>query len=221
MTTHSTLIPHADFKHFFTVSHPLLKHKLSLLRDRHTPNQQFRQLVNEITLLLAYEVTRELPMTTCTIQTPLTEMVAPCLAGKKPVIVPILRAGLGMLDGFLSLMPVAKIGHVGLYRDEKTLKPVPYYLKIPKDIAKRRVYVCDPMLATGSSAVEAIDELKQQGAQHITFVCLVASPQGMRHLCTSYPDLPVYAGALDETLSDNGYILPGLGDAGDRLFGTY
>lgn len=219
--TDLTLQQPTSFSQFFTVHHPLLLHKLSLLRDEETPNQQFRNLVTEITILLVYEVTRHLPTQLKTIHTPLTTMQAPCLSDKNPVIVPILRAGIGMVDGFLSLMPVAKIGHIGLYRDEETLQPISYYFKIPNNSVDRKYYICDPMLATGGSAVATIDQLKQRDITDITFVCLVASPEGVERLCTAHPDVPVYAAALDEKLNENGYILPGLGDAGDRLFGTH
>ncbi|MCD6055796.1 MAG: uracil phosphoribosyltransferase [Gammaproteobacteria bacterium] len=215
-----TLIQHPNFKHFFTVNHPLVLHKLSILRDKDTDQQAFRDLVKEITTLLVYEVTRHLTVETISVETPLKVMKSPRLSGKTPVILPILRAGLGMVDGFLSLMPTAKVGHIGLYRNEKTLKPVFYYFKIPKDNAQRCYYVCDPMLATGGSAVEAINRLKQEGIRDITFVCLVAAPEGVECLCRAHPDLPIYAAALDEGLNADSYIVPGLGDAGDRLFGT-
>ncbi len=221
MKTQDILHQPTQFSNFFTVHHPLLLHKLSLLRDKRTPNKQFRELVKEITILLVYEVTRNLTTQSTTIETPITTMQAPQLSGKQPVILPILRAGLGMVDGILSLMPMAKIGHIGLYRDEKTLKPVSYYFKIPDDSADRQCYVCDPMLATGGSAVATIKQLTQRNISDITFVCLVASPEGVEQFCKAHPTIPVYAAALDERLNENGYIVPGLGDAGDRLFGTH
>jgi len=202
------------------VDHPLVLHKLTLMRDKHTPSAVFRQLLREISLLLAYEVARDLPMTTQTIETPLAEMEAPILKGKKLVIVSILRAGNGLLEGMLDLMPSARVGHIGIYREHDTLTPVEYYFKIPAGGEARDFFVLDPMLATGGSAVDAVTALKRAGAQRIRFLCLVASPDGVRRLLGAHPDVPVYAAALDRTLNDKGYILPGLGDAGDRLFGT-
>ena len=202
------------------VDHPLVLHKLSLMRDKHTPSAVFRQLLREISLLLAYEVARDLPMTTQTIETPLAEMEAPILKGKKLVIVSILRAGNGLLEGMLDLMPSARVGHIGIYRDPETLKPVEYYMKVPEDIAERRVIVVDPMLATGNSVTAAINRLKQKGAHDIRLVCLLSAPEGIRHVAADHPDVPIYTAAIDSHLNSHGYIVPGLGDAGDRMYGT-
>ena len=207
-------------KNLTIVNHPLVLHKLTLMRDRNTPSAVFRQLLHEISLLLAYEVARDLPMTTKTIETPLAEMEAPILKGKKLVIVSILRAGNGLLEGMLDLMPSARVGHIGLYRDPKTLQPVEYYLKVPDDIAERRIIVVDPMLATGNSVSYAIRRLKEKGAKDIRLVCLLSAPEGIRHVAHEHPDVPVYTAAVDSHLNDHGYIVPGLGDAGDRMFGT-
>lgn len=206
---------------FHCVEHPLIKNKMALLRRKSTVQKEFRELIYEITLLLAYEATRDLALTTATIETPLESLVAPCLPRtNKPVIVPILRAGLGMVDAFLTLIPEARVGHIGLYRDDDTLEPHQYYFKIPKDSAKCRVFVCDPMLATGGSVSAAIHQLKQQQVVDIVFVCIVAAPEGLQYLTSEHPELPIYTAGLDRQLNDDGYILPGLGDAGDRLFGT-
>lgn len=202
------------------VDHPLVLHKLTLMRDKKTPSAVFRQLLREISLLLAYEVARDLPMTTQTIETPLAEMEAPILKGKKLVIVSILRAGSGLLEGMLDLMPSARVGHIGLYRDPKTLQPVQYYMKVPEDIGERRVIVVDPMLATGNSVCAAIARLKEKGARDIRLVCLLSAPEGIRHVAQEHPDVRVYTAAIDSHLNDHGYIVPGLGDAGDRMFGT-
>ena len=202
------------------VNHPLVLHKLTLMRDRRTPSAVFRQLLHEISLLLAYEVARDLPMTTQTIETPLAAMEAPILEGKKLVIVSILRAGNGLLEGMLDLMPSARVGHIGLYRDPQTLLPVEYYLKVPDDIAERRTIVVDPMLATGNSVSYAIKRLKQKGARQISLVTLLAAPEGIRRVAKEHPDVPIYTAAVDSHLNDHGYIVPGLGDAGDRMFGT-
>ena len=202
------------------VNHPLVLHKLTLMRDKHTPSAVFRQLLREISLLLAYEVARDLPMTTLTIETPLAEMEAPILKGKKLVIVSILRAGNGLLEGMLDLMPSARVGHIGLYRDPATLKPVEYYMKVPEDISERPVIVVDPMLATGNSVSYAITRLKEKGARDIRLVCLLSAPEGIRHFSHEHPDVPVFTAAIDSHLNDHGYIVPGLGDAGDRMFGT-
>lgn len=202
------------------VDHPLVQHKLTLMRNKSTPTNQFRQLLREISHLIAYEVTRNLPLEKRTIETPMTTMQAPVLAGKKLALVSILRAGNGLLDGVLELIPSARVGFVGLYRDEKTLKPVQYYFKVPDDLAHRVVIAVDPMLATGNSSVAAIDLLKGAGAQNIKFLCLLASPEGIIRMQETHPDVDIVTAAVDEKLSDIGYILPGLGDAGDRMFGT-
>tara|TARA_B110000046_G_scaffold156008_1_gene166602 strand:+ start:212 stop:838 length:627 start_codon:yes stop_codon:yes gene_type:complete len=202
------------------VDHPLVQHKLTLMRNKSTPTNQFRQLLREISHLIAYEVTRNLPLENRTIETPMTTMQAPVLAGKKLALVSILRAGNGLLDGVLELIPSARVGLVGLYRDEKTLKPVQYYFKVPDDLAHRVVIAVDPMLATGNSSVAAIDLLKGAGAQNIKFLCLLASPEGIIRMQETHPDVDIVTAAVDEKLSDIGYILPGLGDAGDRMFGT-
>lgn len=211
---------YAEFPSFFEINHPLLKHKLSILRDVHTSKKEFKELLNEISLLIVYEATKDLPITYKDVKTPLTTFKAPILAGKKPVILPILRAGIGMVDAFLTLMPAARVGHIGIYRDEENLVPHLYYFKIPKVVENRQFYVCDPMLATGGSAVAAISELKKRGVQNIIFTCIVAAPIGVKNLLDNHPDVKIFAASLDEKLNENGYILPGLGDAGDRLFGT-
>jgi uracil phosphoribosyltransferase len=202
------------------LDHPLIQHKLAILRDRATATKNFRQLVGEIAMLMTYEVTRDLPTESVQVATPLETAAARRVAGKKLVLVPILRAGLGMVDGILQLVPSARVGHVGLYRDHQTLEPVSYYFKVPAAEADRDFFVLDPMLATGGSAVDAVRTLKSGGAQRIRFLCLVAAPEGVRAMAAAHPDVPVYAAALDRQLNDQGYILPGLGDAGDRLFGT-
>ena len=202
------------------VDHPLVQHKLTLMRDKATPTNQFRQLLREISHLIAYEVTRDLPIEHCEIETPMAKMQAPVLAGKKLALVSILRAGNGLLDGVLELIPSARVGFVGLYRDEETLKPVQYYFKVPDDLENRVVIAVDPMLATGNSSVAAIDLLKQAGARNIKFLCLLAAPEGIATMQAAHPDVDIVTAAVDEQLSDIGYILPGLGDAGDRMFGT-
>ena len=202
------------------VDHPLVQHKLTLMRNKSTPTNQFRQLLREISHLIAYEVTRNLPLENRVIETPMTTMQAPVLAGKKLALVSILRAGNGLLDGILDLIPSARVGFVGLYRDEKTLKPVQYYFKVPDELGHRVVIAVDPMLATGNSSVAAIDLLKKAGAQDIKFLCLLASPEGIVRMQEAHPDVDIVTAAVDEKLSDIGYILPGLGDAGDRMFGT-
>jgi len=202
------------------IEHPLIQHKLSILRDKATPTKLFKELVDEIAMLMAFEATRDLPLEAVEIETPLERMQARRLSGYEPVLVPILRAGLGMVDGIRALVPSARVGHVGLYRDHDTLEPVEYYFKVPSDLAQRDVFVLDPMLATGGSAVDAITQLKKAGARRIRFLCLVAAPEGAAKLAKAHPDVPAFAAALDRQLNDVGYILPGLGDAGDRLFGT-
>ncbi len=202
------------------VDHPLIQHKISLLRDRNTGTKEFRDLVSEIAMLLCYEATRDLPTAEVEGETPVALARTKVLAGRKLALVPILRAGLGMVDGMLNLIPAAKVGHIGMYRNEETLGPVEYYCKLPNDINEREVFVLDPMLATGGSACDAIGQIKKRGAKHIKFIGLVAAPQGLKALHEAHPDVDIYVGALDEKLNDNGYIVPGLGDAGDRIFGT-
>jgi len=206
--------------HLTIVDHPLVQHKLSLMREKGTSTAVFRQLLREISQFLAYEVTRELPMTTKQIETPMTDMEAPVLAGRKLALISILRAGNGLLDGMLELIPSARVGFVGLYRDEKTLEPVQYYFKVPDELGKRMVIAVDPMLATGNSSVAAIDLLKQAGATNIRFLCLLAAPEGVARMQQAHPDVPIVTAALDSHLNEKGYIVPGLGDAGDRMFGT-
>ncbi|WP_424831077.1 uracil phosphoribosyltransferase [Ruegeria sp.] len=207
-------------EHLTVVDHPLVQHKLTLMRDKGTSTAVFRQLLREITLLLAYEVTRELKLTTRHIETPMEEMDAPILAGKKLALVSILRAGNGMLDGVLELIPSARVGFVGLYRDEETLKPVQYYFKAPEGLKDRLVIAVDPMLATGNSSAAAIDLLKEAGATDIRFLCLLAAPEGVERMKEAHPDVHIVTAALDRQLNSKGYIMPGLGDAGDRMFGT-
>ena len=202
------------------IDHPLVQHKLTLLRQAETSAAVFRALVREISMLLAYEVTRDMPLTYERINTPLASMQAPVLAGKKLVVVSIMRAGNGILDGILELIPSARVGHIGLYRDPKTHIAIEYYFKVPEDIAARDVLVVDPMLATGNSAVAALHRLKDTGARSLKFVCLLAAPEGIAHVREQHPDVPIYTAAVDDRLNEHGYILPGLGDAGDRLFGT-
>ncbi|MFC3229282.1 uracil phosphoribosyltransferase [Marinibaculum pumilum] len=206
--------------HLTVVSHPLVQHKLTLLRRRETSTASFRQLVRELSLLLAYEVTRELELTMEEIETPVAPMVAPVLAGKKLCFISILRAGNGILDGMLDLVPSARVGHVGLWRDPKTLKPVEYYFKVPSDLSDRLCIVVDPMLATGNSAAAAIAKLKEAGASRLRFVCLLAAPEGVAVMKENCPEVPIFTAALDQRLNDHGYIVPGLGDAGDRIYGT-
>lgn len=207
---------------FHVLNHPLIQHKLTMIRQKDCGTKVFREVVNEISMLMAYEVSRDLPLEDVEIETPLVKTTLKTLAGKKVAIIPILRAGLGMVDGILELIPAAKIGHVGMYRDHDTLQPVGYFVKLPSDISERQLFVVDPMLATGGSAVAAIDALLKRGAQpnSIKFCCLVAAPEGVETLRSAHPEIDIYAAALDERLNEHGYILPGLGDAGDRLFGT-
>ncbi|EIE52769.1 uracil phosphoribosyltransferase [Salipiger aestuarii] len=207
-------------QHLTVVDHPLVQHKLTLMREKDTSTASFRQLLREISLLLAYEVTHELPVTTKRIETPMCEMDAPVIEGKKLVLVSILRAGNGLLDGILELVPAARVGFVGLYRDEETLQPVQYYFKVPKNLEDRCVILVDPMLATGNSSVAAVDLMKEAGARDIRFLCLLAAPEGVARMKDAHPDVPIITASLDERLNDLGYIVPGLGDAGDRMFGT-
>lgn len=200
--------------------HPLIQHKLTYIRDVNTGTKEFRELVDEVATLMAYEITRDLPLRKTEVQTPVQMAESYVLAGKKLGVVPILRAGIGMVDGIVKLIPTAKVGHIGLYRDPETLKPVEYYAKLPSDVGEREFIVVDPMLATGGSAIAAIDSLKTRGATHIRFMCLIAAPEGVKALAEAHPDVDIYIAALDEKLNDHGYIVPGLGDAGDRLFGT-
>jgi uracil phosphoribosyltransferase len=206
--------------HLTLVTHPLVQHKLTLMREKDTSTASFRQLLREISQLLAYEVTRHLEMTTQEIETPLCKMQAPVLAGRKLALVSILRAGNGLLDGILELVPSARVGFVGLYRDEKTLQPVQYYCKLPERLDERLVIAVDPMLATGNSSAAAVDLLKKAGATDIRFLCLLAAPEGVARMKEAHPDVPIVTAALDERLNEHGYIVPGLGDAGDRMFGT-
>lgn len=202
------------------LDHPLIQHKLSFLRDAKTGPKDFRELVDEIATLMAYEVTRNFPLEEIEVQTPVAKAKAKVISGKKVGLIPILRAGLGMLGGILKLIPAAKVGHIGVYRDPATLQPVEYYCKLPSDIEEREFIIVDPMLATGGSAVAAVGFLKERGAKHIKLMCLVAAPEGIHHVNSNHPDVEIYTAAVDDKLNDHGYIVPGLGDAGDRLFGT-
>ncbi|KGR75972.1 uracil phosphoribosyltransferase [Ureibacillus sinduriensis] len=204
----------------YVFDHPLIQHKLTYIRDKNTGTKEFRELVDEVSTLMAFEITRDMPLEEIEIDTPVTTAKTKVLSGKKIAIVPILRAGIGMVDGVLKLIPAAKVGHIGLYRDPETLKPVEYYAKLPADVEERDFIIVDPMLATGGSAVEAINSLKTRGAKNIKFMCLIAAPEGVQAIQESHPDVDIYIAALDEKLNDHGYIVPGLGDAGDRLFGT-
>lgn len=204
----------------FIADHPLVQHKVTLLREKATGSKQFRELISEITELMVYEATRDLPTCEVEIETPLTRMKSRVIAGRKLAFVPILRAGLGMVDGAVELVPAARVGHIGLYRDPETLKPVEYYCKLPGDISERDVIVLDPMLATGGSAVDAISQIKLRHPRSVKFMCIIAAPEGLKALTEAHPDVQVYCAALDDHLNDHGYIVPGLGDAGDRIFGT-
>ncbi|KEH97635.1 uracil phosphoribosyltransferase [Clostridium massiliodielmoense] len=202
------------------IAHPLILHKLAIIRNKNTGSKDFRELVEEVAMLMAYEVTRDLPLEEVEIETPICKTKCKMLSGKKMAIVPILRAGLGMVDGMLKLIPAAKVGHIGMYRDEETFKPVEYFCKMPQDIDERDIIVTDPMLATGGSAIDAINALKKRGAKSIRLMCLISSPEGIKAVMDAHPDIDIYVGDIDERLNEHGYIIPGLGDAGDRLFGT-
>lgn len=202
------------------INHPLIQHKLTLMRRKETGSKDFRQLLDEISMLMAYEVTRDFPTKDIEIETPIAKCNAKVLAGKKVAIVPILRAGLGMVNGIINLIPAAKIGHIGMYRDEKTLEPVEYFYKMPKDISERLLLVVDPMLATGGSAVAAVDMLKKRGAKSLIFMCLISALEGIKLFNEKHPDVPIYTACVDDHLNEHGYIVPGIGDAGDRIFGT-
>ena len=204
----------------FIMDHPLIQHKIGYIRRTDTGTKDFRKTVSEIAMLICYEATRDLQLSEVKIQTPICETTVKELKGKKMAVVPILRAGLGMVDGMLTLIPAAKVGHIGLYRDPETLKPVEYYCKLPADCAEREIFVVDPMLATGGSSVAAIQMLKEKGCKNIHFMCIIAAPEGVKAMQEAHPDVDIYIGALDEKLNDHGYIVPGLGDAGDRIFGT-
>ncbi|MFC0233967.1 uracil phosphoribosyltransferase [Vagococcus entomophilus] len=205
---------------FQVIDHPLIQHKLTMIRDKNCGTKVFREVVNEIAMLMAYEVSRDMPLEEVEIDTPIVKSTQKTLSGKKVAIVPILRAGLGMVDGMLELIPAAKVGHIGLYRDHDSLEPVEYFVKLPADIDERQLFVVDPMLATGGSAIMAIDALKRRGGTNIKFVCLVAAPEGVKALQEAHPDIDIFCAGLDDHLNEAGYIVPGLGDAGDRLFGT-
>ena len=205
---------------FHLIEHPLIAHKLTIMRNKNTPTKDFKELLDEISMLMGYEITRNLPTEEVEIETPICKTVQKRIAGKKLVIVPILRAGLGMVDGLLRLVPVARVGHIGLYRDPDTHEPVEYYCKMPPEINERTVIIVDPMLATGGSAADAISMVKNRGAEHIMLMCLVAAPEGVKRVQDAHPDVDIYAAALDERLNEHAYIIPGLGDAGDRIFGT-
>ncbi len=204
----------------FVMDHPLIQHKLTILRDENTGSKQFRELISEIAMLMCYESTRDLPLCDVTTKTPLTTATTKTLAGKKMAFVPILRAGLGMVDGVLNLIPSAKVGHIGMYRDPETHQPVDYYCKLPSDLEERDVFVLDPMLATGGSAIDAVSRIKEFNPKRIKFMCIIAAPEGVQAFTNAHPDVPVYCAGLDDCLNDHAYILPGLGDAGDRFFGT-
>lgn len=207
-------------KQVFIMDHPLIQHKLTLLRDKNTGSKEFRELVSEVAMLMCYEATRDLPLKEVEVETPVAVAKASVLSGRKLAFVPILRAGIGMIDGVMQLVPAARVGHIGLYRDPNTLEPVEYYSKLPTDIDEREVIVLDPMLATGGSAVDAITIIKKSNPKSIKFMCIIAAPEGMKELTKAHPDVKIYCASMDECLNDHGYIIPGLGDAGDRIFGT-
>jgi len=207
-------------KNLYVIDHPLIQHKLTLMRDKNTGSKEFRELLQEIAMLMAYEVTRNLPLEEVEIETPICKTKAKVVCGKKLGVIPILRAGLVMVDGILKLVPTAKVGHIGLYRDPETLMPVEYYMKLPSDVHERELILVDPMLATGGSASKAISLLKEKGVKNIKLVCLISAPEGIERVLKEHPDVEIYTAAVDERLNDHGYIVPGLGDAGDRLFGT-
>lgn len=202
------------------MDHPLIQHKLTFMRDKNTGSKAFRELVSEIAMLMCYEATRDLPLEDIEIETPITKTIAKVISGRKMAVVPILRAGLGMVDGVLAMVPAARVGHIGLYRDPVTVQPVEYYCKLPADIGEREVIVVDPMLATGGSAIDAIGQIKKRGPKRIKFMCIIAAPEGLQALQKAHPDVDIFCAALDEKLDDHCYIVPGLGDAGDRIFGT-
>ena len=204
----------------FIMDHPLIQHKITLLRDKNTGSKEFRELIAEVTMLMCYEATRDLPLKQVEVETPMCVTKANVISGRKLAIVPILRAGIGMVDGILNLLPAVKVGHIGLYRDHETHQPVEYYCKLPSDVAEREVIVLDPMLATGGSAIDAISKLKERGVKQIKFMCIIAAPEGAEALMAAHPDVQIYIGSLDDRLNDDKYIIPGLGDAGDRIFGT-
>ena len=207
-------------KNVYIMDHPLIKHKISMLRDKNTGTNEFRKLIEEIAVLMGYEALRDLPLEDVEIETPIEKCKSPMIAGKKLAVVPVLRAGLGMVNGITTLVPSAKIGHIGLYRDPETHEPHEYYCKLPDPIEQRLIVLTDPMLATGGSAIAAITMLKEKGVNNIRFLCLLAAPEGLKALSEAHPDVDIYVGALDECLNEHGYIVPGLGDAGDRIFGT-
>ena len=209
-----------DYPNVTLLNHPLLKHKISILRDEKTPTSEFRQVVKEIAMMEGYEALKDVETKEVLIKTPIEETKQPVVEGKKLCFVPILRAGMGMVDGFTALVPTARVGHIGLYRDEVTHEPHEYYCKLPNNLEEKQIYVLDPMLATGGSAIDAVKRLKQHGAKHLHFVCIIAAPEGVKAFCEAYPDIPLTVGALDRQLNENAYICPGLGDAGDRIFGT-
>ena len=204
----------------YVMDHPLIQHKIGIIRDKNTSSKEFREMIGEVAMLMCYEASRDLPLEEVEIETPIAKTTVKRLAGLKMAVVPILRAGLGMVEGFKTINPAAKVGHIGLYRDPETLEPVEYYCKLPSDIAHREVFVTDPMLATGGSATAAISMLKEHGARKIHFMCIIAAPEGVKKMQEIHPDVDMYIGALDQGLNENGYIIPGLGDAGDRIFGT-